>query len=106
MTVAPLNTPPTVLSLWHGHIPLPTPSAPSMAAIALEVAERYDLTVDDLRGRDRDRYLSRARQEAMWHMVQNGKSLTQIGRFLGGRDHTTIIAGAKAHALRMEKSAA
>ena len=87
----------TVLSLWKGRIPV----RPTMLNIIEAVAERHDLTVEEIRGPDRSPYVSRPRQEAMWRMIKAGKSLTQIGRFLGGRGHTTILKGARAHEGRM-----
>lgn len=99
---------PAPLSLWR-HDVWDTAGAVvrwTMARIATDVARRHGITVDQLRGVRRCQALSRARQEAMHLMMQMGTvSSTQVGRFLGGRDHTTILHGVKAHARRAAESA-
>lgn len=90
---------PYVLSLWRGWIRPPC----TMAGILQDVAEMYDVTVEDLKGQGRSYWISHPRQHAMFMMVKTGKfSLPQIGRFLGGRDHTTVLHGYRAHARRLE----
>lgn len=94
---------------WAGYdqsitLPLALPSAhpSSMRGISERVAARWDLTLDDLKGQSRKRFIARPRQEAMWHMYQTGRfSLPQIGQFLGGRDHSTILHGVRRHAERI-----
>jgi chromosomal replication initiation ATPase DnaA len=89
-------------------IPISKPeTANTMAAITAIVAARHGLTVEELREPGRSRYVAYPRQEAMWMMRQvktaNGEhrfSLPQIGRYLGGRDHTTVLHGVKAHEAR------
>lgn len=49
----------------------------------------------DLRGPGRDAGLVRARDLVVWRARRDGLSLTQIGRELGGRHHTTIMAAAQ-----------
>ncbi len=63
-----------------------------MLAFAEAVAKAFDVSVDDLRGRRRTPDLTAARKE-FCKMVEAEKrwSLPQIGRFLGGRDHTSIL---------------
>jgi chromosomal replication initiation ATPase DnaA len=84
------------------------PKPQTMREIAERVAGLHNVTVDDLKGSSRLKKFAHARQEAMWAMRQavnaDGSprfSLPQIGRFLGGRDHTTVIHGERAHAERM-----
>jgi hypothetical protein len=75
---------------------------PSMKAILADVAHRHELTVADLKGPARARWASRPRQEAMWLMKQAGRfSLTQIGSYLGGRDHTAVLHGISMHEERV-----
>lgn len=78
------------------------PASAKMREICGAVAEKYSLAVDDLRGpSQRDRF-SLPRQEAMYEMWLTGWwSLPQIGRFLGGRHHTTVLHGVRAHQRRM-----
>lgn len=56
------------------------------------VANAFNLTTDRLIGRDRSRAVALPRQIAMYLMRQEADiSLPQIGKELGGRDHTTVI---------------
>jgi chromosomal replication initiator protein len=56
------------------------------------VAERFQLTPDDLIGRKRDRATALARQVAMHLLKEAGTcSLAQIGLEFGHRDHATVI---------------
>jgi chromosomal replication initiator protein len=58
------------------------------------VADAYNVAPDRMLGRDRSRQVALPRQIAMYLMREEGKiSLPQIGEFLGGRDHTTIMYG-------------
>lgn len=81
----------------------PTPPPPiTMAQILARVAEKHGLTVADLKGPRIAPRFSHPRQEAMHAMHAVGRwSLPQIGRFLGGRDHTTVLHGVRRHAQRI-----
>ncbi len=58
------------------------------------VAGYYVIPSDSLSGKRRDRKTSHARQVAMFFLRENNHSnLTEIGRFLGGRDHSTVLHG-------------
>lgn len=60
------------------------------------VAEHYGLRQADLLSERRNRAIARPRQGAMWLAKQlTTRSLPDIGRRFGGRDHTTVI-----HAVR------
>ncbi len=60
------------------------------------VAEHYGLRQADLLSERRNRAIARPRQAAMWLAKQmTTRSLPEIGRRFGGRDHTTVI-----HAVR------
>lgn len=56
-----------------------------------EVGRMFDVTVEDLRGPRRMQPLCRARFAACAALRERGASYTQIGRWLGGRDHSTIM---------------
>lgn len=58
------------------------------------VAEHFGITTLDISSQKRNKEVARPRQIAMY-LCQNmtGDSLQLIGRYLGGRDHTTIIHG-------------
>jgi chromosomal replication initiation ATPase DnaA len=72
--------------------------------IAASVADKYGLTVDDLRGTDRTRRVAWPRQEAMAEIRRHRQdmSLPDIGRFFN-RDHTTVIHALRAVAKRKAK---
>jgi chromosomal replication initiation ATPase DnaA len=64
---------------------------PRLSEIIVATAARFDLAVDDLTGRRRDRAACMARQCAMLLARDlTHCSLPQIGRAFG-RDHTTVI---------------
>lgn len=87
------------LSMWRGPISMRV----SMASIIAEVADTYGFSIEELKGPGRTKGISNARQHAMWMMAQQDHlSLPQIGRFLGGRDHTTILHGIRQHGARMK----
>ena len=72
-----------------------------LSAICAEVAERHYVTVEDIRGLKRHRYIAWPRQEFMFIAYSTGRwSTTTIGRWCGSRDHTTVIHSCKAHARR------
>jgi len=67
---------------------------PRWRRILTEVAVKHRIAVVDLTSPRRDRPSVRARHEAMWRMrTETPMSLPDIGRRLGGRDHTTIMHG-------------
>jgi chromosomal replication initiator protein len=76
-----------------------TPEVP-ISTIARETARAYGLKVTDLRGPSRQKSLVEARGLAM-HLAREltRSSLEAIGRYFGGRDHSTVL-----HALRQAAS--
>ena len=62
--------------------------------IQRKVAEHYNVRLSDLIGPKRVRTIARPRQIAMYLSKQlTSRSLPEIGRRFGGRDHTTIMHG-------------
>lgn len=64
--------------------------------IQRKVAEHYNIRLSDMIGPKRVRTLARPRQVAMYlakHLTT--RSLPEIGRRFGGRDHTTIMHGVR-----------
>jgi chromosomal replication initiator protein len=64
--------------------------------IQRQVSEHYNIRLSDLIGPKRVRTIARPRQVAMYlakHMTS--RSLPEIGRRFGGRDHTTVMHGVK-----------
>ncbi len=77
---------------------------PTMAEIAATVAAKHGVTVDDIRGDSRKAPICRARFEFFWAARQvklaGGSfrfSYPQLGRWCGGRDHTTAMHGFAKH---------
>jgi hypothetical protein len=64
--------------------------------IQMAVCDRYGLTLSELLAERRFRPLVRARQVAM-HLskVLTGRSLPEIGRRFGRKDHTTVLHAAR-----------
>ena len=66
----------------------------SPEAILEAVAKEFNITVSELKGPRRTRRISVPRQVAMFLMREMAQlSFPQIGEFLGGRDHTTVMHG-------------
>jgi chromosomal replication initiator protein len=56
------------------------------------VSQAFGISNERLLGRERTREVALPRQVAMYLMrEEGGVSLPQIGEFVGGRDHTTVI---------------
>ncbi|WP_137109896.1 chromosomal replication initiator protein DnaA [Rhodobacter sp. SY28-1] len=68
----------------------------SIEEIQRKVAEHYNVRLSDLIGPKRLRTIARPRQVAMYLAKQlTPRSLPEIGRRFGGRDHTTIMHGVR-----------
>lgn len=62
--------------------------------ILREVAQQYGVSIEDIISRRRDQKVVRPRQIIMYRLCKETDwSLPQIGRFLGDRDHTTVLNG-------------
>jgi len=62
--------------------------------IMTAVANYYDVDLEALTGKRRDRKTALARQVTMYLLrEQNHCGLAEIGKMLGGRDHTTVLHG-------------
>jgi chromosomal replication initiator protein len=72
----------------------PAPGSLSVDQIIEAVAQFYNLGTKDLLGRRRSKDIVTARHVAMYlAREETDASLPQIGRALGGRDHTTVMHG-------------
>ena len=85
-----------------GQTPVTAETPPArVLAVMRRVAEEHDVLLVDLLGSRRTRLLAQARRRAMREVraltLLNGEppSTPQIGRWFGGRDHTTVL-----HALK------
>lgn len=66
----------------------------AVSEILAAISNYYHISLDDLRGKQRDKHIVTPRQVAMWLMRQDTEaSLMEIGMELGGRDHSTILHG-------------
>ncbi|GAA3859133.1 chromosomal replication initiator protein DnaA [Celeribacter arenosi] len=64
--------------------------------IQRKVAEHYSIRLSDIIGPKRVRSIARPRQVAMYLSKQlTSRSLPEIGRRFGGRDHTTVMHGVR-----------
>ncbi len=71
-------------------------AAPSLGEIAMATARHFSVARSDMRSPSRVRAVVTARDVAMYLSRQlTGKSLQQIGRYYGGRDHTTVLHGCR-----------
>jgi hypothetical protein len=74
----------------------------TMKQIAEEVLHGFPgVTLEEIKGKHRERLIAIPRQLVMYEIARQipSKSYPEIGRFLGGRDHTTIL-----HAVRKMKA--
>ena len=68
----------------------------TMDDIQRKVADYYNLRLSDLLSARRSRTIARPRQIAMYlSKILTTRSLPEIGRKFGGRDHTTVIHAVK-----------
>ena len=78
--------------------PPPTPDA-----IIAAVCRRIGVTPADLRGRSRTRDVTYARHLAMYLMKEDARrTVAEIGRLFGNRDHSTVLAGI--HRITLEQT--
>ena len=69
---------------------------PATAAILAATSQHFDVSQNDLLGKRRDARTAGVRQVAMYLMRNDGReTFPEIGRVLGGRDHTTVLHGCK-----------
>lgn len=68
------------------------PKQVALQHVIKSVCTYYPYNADDLASKKRGKHLSFARHVAFFLMKQmTNKSLREIGTFLGGRDHTTVV---------------
>lgn len=78
--------------LYVNFDPLHCPPISQAETIIRQVQAKHKLGRGEMLGRQRSARVVLARQEAAWRMKRETTlSLPQIGRKLGGRDHTTIL---------------
>ena len=68
----------------------------SAEVIQKQVAEKFDISVEDLKSPTRTKNIVTARHLAMSLIKKHlNRSLSDTGRFFGGRDHTTVLNSLK-----------
>lgn len=73
---------------------LDRPEGVELDSVLREVANFYNVGVEDLRGPSRRKAIAYARQVAMYlAREETDASLSQVGEALGGRDHSTVLYG-------------
>lgn len=100
----PLNSPdPAIHKEWCPSCPLRPPAARvTMHDLAVMVCQKHDLRLEELKGDRRTRRVTIPRQEFMALASElPHTSSVMIGLFLGGRDHSTVLHGVKAHCRRV-----
>ncbi len=70
---------------------------PRLAMINHDVAQKHGVSASEMRSHVRKRKIAHARFEAFSKAKTAGFSLTQIGNYWGGRDHTTVLSGIRRH---------
>jgi chromosomal replication initiator protein len=88
-----------------GDMPLaPAESSPTMPQVVAVVTEFYNVRLADLQGKERQRSIALPRHVAMYLARKCTKlSLEEVGRYYGGRDHTTVMHAMKTVENRMRK---
>ncbi len=94
MTALQAHAKPVRDFIWIGR---PAPPATTWQEDLKAVAKDHGVPVADITGKCRAKYLVRARQHAMDVLHKRGWSYAEVGRRLGGRDHSTVIHGIKKH---------
>lgn len=82
--------------------PVPTFYAPRIAEIQESVSRYYGLSLLDMRSARRSRSVAHPRQIAMFLARElTPRSLPEIGKYFGDRDHSTVIHAIRAVSKRM-----
>ena len=93
LTNAPLTADRAAAALTEV-VTAPPPKATTPEQIMQSVVSFFQTTVEALCGKARDKQVVLPRQVAMYLMREDsGASLVEIGRHLGGRDHSTVLHG-------------
>jgi chromosomal replication initiation ATPase DnaA len=77
-----------------------------LSTLAHVTAREYGVKAKDIRGKSRVRQFVMPRQKVMAIALDMGYSSTMVGRFLGGRDHSSVLHGAARHKERVANGGA
>lgn len=79
------------------------PMPPRFARVVVETAKRFDVSPAEIIGTSRKRRITVPRMVAMFIFVERmGATLPQAGRYLQGKDHTTVLHGKRTIARQLE----
>lgn len=70
----------------------------SIEDVMVAVCERFEVSMVDLRGKDRHKTIAVARHIAMYlckHRLRISPSFPEVGRAFGNRDHTTVMSAVR-----------
>ncbi len=85
-------TQPIVDEIIRDYATSSTPNRVSVEEIATYVGNHFDVTVEELQSARRSQGINHARQTAIYLCRElTDQSLHSLGRFFGGRDHSTVI---------------
>lgn len=105
---APAEPPPVIIvvqqhDLYEEDDRAPLIPLPRWKSIVREVSKKHGISIPDILSARRSVPVVRARHEVMYRLsTETTLSYPQIGKRLGGKDHTTVIHGAQRHRERME----
>ena len=75
-------------------------------AIIRDVCAKHGISLNELMSRRRFKAICAARHECFYRLKnETALSLPQVGRVMGGFDHTTVLAGVRRHEKRMAERA-
>jgi chromosomal replication initiator protein len=81
-------------------------STPSIKRVAEAAARRFGLTIADLKSQSRRRSVVAARDAAMLTARRlTSQTLAEIGKYFGGRDHTTVLHSCRKLEAALDKDA-
>ena len=78
------------LSLWPYLLPRWDQADVTMKMVITHVSRRTGISPEDIRGRSRVGQIPAARHEAIALMLNAGKTVNQVSRFMG-MDHSSVI---------------
>jgi chromosomal replication initiator protein len=94
--LARIYPPPLTVEMISREVDAPGSPVSHLDQIAQKVAGHFGTTLKALRGKNRQRLYLWPRQIAMYLARElTGLSLVEIGRYFGGRDHSTVLHSCK-----------
>jgi chromosomal replication initiator protein len=105
-TIASLHPPPLTMAQVSTELPAaPIGDRSPLDNLVSRVAAQFAVDAKAIRGPSRQRGIVWPRQVAMYVARQAGFSLTQIGDYFSGRDHTTVMHSCEKVASKAEEDA-